>query len=568
MRMEKNTAVQEQVKIRHFETIMNWWDRSLPSGDQRLWLSIIVFGALAFRILQAIAFGSGYNPDTFLFLTQAHDLANGHWAGWFYINTKPPVYSFLLALGIKAGLNEILFAECVSILMGVIFLHAAWLLLGRLSKGATRVLALATVAFCQLAVEVSTRTTADITYAVVLLYSFYFALYKGLLDRKTEGFVIGGVLLGIAFLTRSEAIIYLPLMTMFAVWGALAGRFAWRTVAKSLVYPTLAVIVLAPQVALLCRYEGRFLLRRNAGNLIQESISKAQPGASSAADPLSMPANNDTSGPGQLAAAAGRMALTVAVNSFEYVTDKIPEAVGYVPTLFLVIGLVACRKKLFRFSPESMTLLTFVWTFVVISLIEAHTRFLIGVIPMIAAPIAAGIIILAAKLSENKPEDFSDRQLIKTSIRFVILFFVLGVTVPTAVRIATRNPYDGTEIVAAGEFFAGMTSNNPGDKSKTILTDVRESTRLKYITGMPTLLLDRKKKYTALEIEDILMQHQDTAFLVIEERSLRSIFPDFPAVSKWAKYLETCQTHPRSKKPERVYIFRVVPEELAVENAP
>jgi len=249
-------------------------------------------------------------------------------------------------------------------------------------------------------------------------------------------------------------------------------------------------------------------------------------------------------------------------NSFDYITDKIPRAVGYVPVLFLIVGLIACWKKLFQFSPESITLLSFVWTFVVLSLIEAHGRFLIGVIPMIAAPIATGIIFLSAKLLQNKPAEFSDKQLIKSSICLVIIFFILGVLGPTAVRIATRNPYDGTEIIATGKVFAGIIQNNPSDQSKIILTNVRESSRLKYITGMPMVLLHRKKEYAAQEIESILIEHQDMKFLVIEEKSRRSIFPDFPVLSKWAKHLETCQTHPNSKKPERVYIFQIDREKL------
>ena len=555
-------AVQEQIKIKHFETVTKWWDKSLPIRNQTFWLLTIVFGALAVRIWQVIACGSSCRPDTFSFLTQAHDLANGHWARWFYINTKPPVYSFLLAGGIKLGLNEIVFAKCISIFMGIVFLHPAWLILGRLTKGPTRVLALAAVAFCLIVVKISTRTTADITYAVVLMYSLYFALYKALLDQETKGFVIGGVFLGIAFLTRSEAIIYLPLITIFAVWGAIKKKIAWKTALKSLLYPTIAVIILAPQVTLLCRYEGRFLLRRNAGNLIAESINNAQINTAPAAESVSTTANNDTSKLRQLSTAVYKMTVSVAVNSFDYITDKIPRAVGYVPALFLIVGLIACWKKSFQFLPESITLLSFVWTFVALSLIEAHSRFLIGVIPMIAAPIATGIIILSAKLLQNKPAEFSDKQLTKSSICLVIIFFILGVIGPIAVRIETRNPYDGTEIIATGKVFAGIIKNNPSDQSKIILTNVRESSRLKYITGMPMVLLHEKKEYTAQEIEDILIQHQATKFLVITEKSRRSIFPNFPVLSKWAKHLETCQTHPKSKKPERVYIFQIDQEKL------
>jgi len=550
-------AVQKQIKIKHFETVTTWWDKSLPISNQTFWLLMVVIGALAVRIWQVSAFGSSCRPDTFTFLTQAHDLANGHWARWFYINTKPPVYSFLLAGGIKLGLNEMVFAKCISIFMSIVFLHPAWLILGRLTKGPTRVLSLAVVAFCLIVVKISTRTTADITYAVVLLYGLYFALYKGLFDQKTKGFVIGGGFLGIAFLTRSEAIIYLPLITMFAVWGAIKKKIAWKTALKSLLYPIIAVIVLAPQVTLLCRYEGRFLLRRNAGNLIEKSISDAQINTVSAVESVSTTANNNTSKLRQLSTALYRMAVTVVVNSFDYMTDKIPRAVGYVPAFFLIIGLITFRKKLFQFSPESITLLSFIWTFVVLSLVEAHTRFLIGVIPMIAAPIAVGIIILSAKILQNKPAEFSEKQLTKLSICFVFVFFILGVIGPTAARIASRNPYDGTEIIATGQVFSKIVKNNPGDQSKAILTNVRESSRLRYITGMPTVLLHRKKEYTPEEIEDILIEHRDIKFLVIEEKSSGSIFPDFPVLPEWAEHLETCQTHPKSKEPERVYIFQI-----------
>ncbi|MDH4202018.1 MAG: glycosyltransferase family 39 protein [Phycisphaerae bacterium] len=560
--MGKNMAVQEQIKIKHFETITKWWNNSLPVSNQTFWLLTIILGALAIRIWLVFTNGYGCRPDTFSFLTQAHDLVNGHWDRWFYINTKPPVYSFLLAGGIKSGLNEMVFSKCISIFMSIVFLHPAWLILGRLTKGPARVLALAVTAFCLIVVEISTRMTSDITYAVVLMYSLYFALYKGLLDQKTKGFIIGGVLLGIAFLTRSEAIIYLPLVTIFAVWGAIRNRIAWKTAAKSLLYPTIAVIVLAPQVTLLCRYEGRFLLRRNAGNLIAESINKAQINLPTVAESVSTKANDDTSKLRQLSTAVYRMIVTVAVNSSDYITDKIPTAVGYVPALFLIIGLIACGKKSFQFSPESITLLSFVWTLVVLSPIEAHSRFLIGVLPIIAAPIATGIIILSAKLLQNKPAEFSDKQLEKSSIRLVIIFFILGVIGPTAARVATRNPYDGTEIIATGKVFAEIIKNNPSDQSKIILTNVGESSRLKYITGMPMVLLHEKKAYTAQEIEDILIEHQATKFLVITERSRKSIFPDFPVLSKWAKHLETCQTHPKSKKPERVYIFQIYSEKL------
>ncbi len=557
--MQKNEAVQEHIKIRHYKTVVNWWNRPLPHRNQTCWLFVIILGALAFRIWQVLAYGSASSPDTFAFLTQAHDLVNGQWARWFYINHKPPVYSLLLAGGIMAGFNEIVFAKCLSIAMGVVFLHPAWLILGRLTKGAARVLALAVVAFCLILVDNSTRTTADSTYAVVLLYSFYFALYKGLLDQKTIGFVIGGVFLGVAFLTRSEAIIYLPLITLLTVWGAISKKVAWKTAAKSLLYPTIAVLILAPQVTMLCKYEGRFLLRRNAGNLIAESVDKAQINTASADAAVSTAANDDPSRIRQLSTAVSRMAVSVVVNSFDYITDKIPRAVGYVPALFLIVGLMACRKWL-RFSPESITLLTFVWTFVVLSLIEAHSRFLIGVIPMIAAPIATGIVSLSAKFVQNKPAEFSDQQLTTSSLRLVVLLFVIGVMVPTAARSASRDPYEGTEIVAAGEVFAGILEANPDDRSRILITNVRESSRLRYITGMPVVLLHQKKAYTAPEIEEIITEHPSAKFLVITERTLKSIFPDFPVLSTWAQYLTTCQTHPKAKEAERVYIFQIVQE--------
>lgn len=550
-------AVQKETKKQHFETILKWWDTPLPARTQTFWLLTIVLGALAIRLWQIFAFGSGCRPDTYSFLTQAHDLANGHWARWFYINTKPPVYSFLLAGGIKLGLNEMVFAKCLSTFMSLIFLHPAWLILRRLVKGSTRVLALAVVAFCLIVVEISTRTTSDITYAVVLLYSFYFALYKAILDQKAKGFVIGGILLGIAFLTRSEAVIYLPLITIFAVWGAIRKKVAWKTAAQSLLYPAIAIIVLAPQVILLCQYEGRFLLRRNAGNLIAESINNAQTDAGSGSEAVLSEADNDTTKLRQLTNVVCKVLVSVAANSFDYITDKIPRAVGYVPALFLIVGLIACGKNLFRFSPESLTLLSFVWTFVILAPIEAHSRFLIGIVPMITAPIATGIIILAAKLAQNKPAEFGNKQLVMSSVRLVIIFFILGVIGPTAARIAARNPYDGTEIVATGKVFSEIIKNNPADQSKIILTNVRESSRLKYITGMPMVLLHRKKAYTAQEIEDILTEHPSTKFLVITEKACRSIFPEYPVLAKWAKHLETCQTHPKSKEPEYVYIFQI-----------
>lgn len=553
---QKNGAVQEQTKIRHFETVVKWWDKPLPTGKQTSWLSAIILGALAIRIWQVLAYGAGCSPDTFSFLTQAHDLVNGHWARWFYINTKPPVYSLLLAGGIKAGFVEMVFAKCLSTAMGIIFLHPAWLILGRLTKGSTRVLALAVVAFCLVLVDSSAKTTADSTYAVILLYGFYFALCKGLLDRKTIGFVVGGVFLGVAFLTRSEAVIYLPLIPLLAVWGAISRKLAWKTVAHSLLCPTLALIVLAPQVILLCRYEGRFLLRRNVGSLIVESVDKAQMNAASAADPVSTAVDNDPSRVRQLSTAVYRMAVSVAVNSLDYITDKIPRAIGYVPALFLIVGLIS-RRKLLQFSPESITLSTFVWTFVVLSLIEAHDRFLIGVIPMIAAPIATGIIILSAKFIQNKPAEFNEQQLIKSSIRLIVLFFVLGVVAPTAARIASRDSYEGTEIVATGKVFDRIFENNPDDRSKILITNVRESSRLRYITGMPVVLLHQKKAYTTQEIEDLLTKNQSAKYLVITEKSCRTIFPEFPVLPKWAQHLATCQTHPKAKEHERVSIFQI-----------
>lgn len=277
---------------------------------------------------------------------------------------------------------------------------------------------------------------------------------------------------------------------------------------------------------------------------------------SAVADPVSTAAGSAPSRVRQLSTAVTRLVVSVAVNSLDYVTDKIPRAVGYVPALFLIVGLIACRKC-FRFSPESMTLLTFVWTFVVLSPIEAHSRFLIGVIPMIAAPIATGIVILSAKFVQNKPAEFSDPQLIKSSLRLAILFFVIGVIAPTAARIASRDPYEGTEIVATGEVFAGIFDNAPDDRSKTLITNVRESSRLRYITGMPTAVLYYKKAYTTPEIENLLTEHPSAKFLVITERTLKSVFPDFPVLAPWAEHLTTCRTHPKAKEQEQVYIFRI-----------
>jgi 4-amino-4-deoxy-L-arabinose transferase-like glycosyltransferase len=542
-----------------FDSLTKKWFGAEPPAHQTVWLWVIVVGAFGFRLAAGLMHGVHVDRDTVTFANQALALADGQWAQWFYIHTKPPVFCFFIAGGVRLGVDALWAAQTISLVAGVLMLHPTWLLLGRISKGPVRLLALAIVAFCFLEVRISGRALSETTYACILLYSFYLGLYRGVIDRKIIPLISGGILLGLAFLTRSEAIIYLPMLPVIAAAALWQKRMSWRFAAATCLYPLFAILTLGPQVALLSQYEGHFLVRRNAVQFVAKSIDRnSQP-----SQVLSSPQDEDRSGASAAATPttgierAKGLLVTVSLNLIEYARENIPRAFGYVAVFFLPIGLLYWRRKLFHISEESLCVFPFFWTILLLSPMDAHTRFLTAVLPLVVLPTAIGMILVMAWIVQKNPARLSLPKQLRAE-KHIIVLLLLGVILPTVGKVLSRDYYEGHDLIDAGARIQADQAAVPGHP-KGIVAQAR---LIAYQAKAEEISFSEEDGMNAKQLRAYVATHPTAGYLAVSKKYLETTFPEFPNLPAWLTYLDLAQSHPKAKRKKYQYLFRIQRDQL------
>jgi len=509
---------------------------------------VIIGAALLLRVGTALMHGVHADRDLFAFIFQGMDLVNGNLEGWFYGRTKPPVFCAILAGPMALGVDGIAAARVISVLAGMLMLHPAWLIMRRIGGGKMLLLALATLALSRLAVKSSGRPLSDTTYSCMVLYVVYLAVIRGLVDGKWWGFVAGGLLAGLAFLTRSEGIIYLPLIPLLAFLGALARKLPWRMACVSLAFPVLAAAVMAPQIAMLSHHEGRFLVRRNVGQFMASS-------AGIVAEEGSSPETVGLSTFETLSRGAARVLAAWVHHVGQYFWDKTAWSMGYAGMVFLIAGAVVCRRQLFRWGPLSLTLAVFLWTVFGMSFFKPHARLLTPVIAMLSWPLAAGIIALTDWVIHVNPA----RLAVPEKARPWLVALMLGIlAAPTVAHVLTRDYYEDRGLLAAAEI---VRSDHVGQAPPAVATSfglvpLRADGRHVELVFRWEFTLDRLGQY--------LRRHR-TDYLVMPGSRLREMCAQFDPDNPpdYLRLVGTAASHPKSERHRVVYVYRVRPAEAA-----
>ncbi|MEA2467905.1 MAG: hypothetical protein QOJ57_2031 [Thermoleophilaceae bacterium] len=236
-------------------------------------LALIVAAGLALRLVYALVVMRGVpvGGDGLEFHILANQLAGGDGyiqplvvsPGHVATADKPPLYPLLLAIPSLLGWKTLVAHRVISCLMGAALVAGVGLL-GRRVGGSERVglIAAAIAAAYPLLVVLDGSVRSESLYAPLIAFTLL-AAYR-LVDRPSLGrAAVLGALIGLATLTRSEALLLGVLVLAATAWKLGAGARLRPTATAALV----AVLVITPWLARNWAEFDRPLLSTNSGSL-------------------------------------------------------------------------------------------------------------------------------------------------------------------------------------------------------------------------------------------------------------------------------------------------------------
>lgn len=337
-------------------------------------------------------------------------------ASWFYMHRKPPLFSGLVGLA-TAACNSILdkpldpslpldtprvrvsrveAASWLALAAGLWMLLPAWKLLRRAFDERTALIGLAIVACLPAAVEYSARPLADTLYAGLFLLSAYLLLV-GVLDRNYDRMLTAGLVAGLAFLTRSEGLLLVAVAAVFVVIGLVRKHLTPKFAGAGAGLFVLGTAALAgPYIALISHDEGRFTIRRNAGNLLRYDAGRSEvKTAAGAAQRI-----------GEVEAArqnAGRILVLWPGRFLKNIYDESSQMLGYVGMLLAVAGVAATRRKLIRWNAMPLCVLGYLLFVAMLSVFAPHGQVLLSPLLLLTPLMALGTAALAEAIVKWNP---------------------------------------------------------------------------------------------------------------------------------------------------------------------
>jgi 4-amino-4-deoxy-L-arabinose transferase-like glycosyltransferase len=236
-------------------------------------LVLIVAVGLALRLVYVllVMHGVGVGGDGLEFHILANQLADGD--GYIqplivspaHVPTadKPPLYPLLLAVPSLVGWKSLVAHRLVSCLMGAVLVALVGLLGRRVGGERVGLLAGGITAVYPLLVVLDGAVRSESLYAP-LIAGLLLALY-GLIDRQSVWRAVGvGVLLGLAILVRSEALVLGVFLLAIAAYRLPRGRRLLPVVVAAVV----ALLVVSPWAIRNWSEFGHPLLSTNEGSLL------------------------------------------------------------------------------------------------------------------------------------------------------------------------------------------------------------------------------------------------------------------------------------------------------------
>ncbi len=389
-------------------------------------------------------------------------------------------------------------------------------------------------------VRASGRCIADTTYATVMMYALYFLIVRGLIDARIWAFPVAGALTGLAYLTRTEGLMVLPFGLVFVVAGAIRKKLPSRTaLAGGVLMLVISLGIAAFHVGLVSVAEGRFTLRRNVGQLMLYTI-----GATHEIPPSVGKGPTAREVIGSPGLGLGR-ALVCSFSSslFEY----IPRCGGYITGVFIVAGLAACWRKLWRWEPNQIGLAMFVFSLGVLSLVGPHTRFLIATVPLTGYLMACGVDWLWQQGKRIPIFKLNGAQAAPTVVSAVMIGAVLAITLSSTI---TYDRYRDRELRHAGAIIA---ANTPPGAIPRIA--VHEAAVAWYANG-DRIGLGDEWTLTSSQLQDFLERH-NAGFVVVESPQSSLGDQDTQKPPPFLRLIDLARPDPRSshKTPLAVYRF-------------
>jgi len=236
-------------------------DQFLP----KIWLIVLLLalGVRVWRLLDKVTIieGEGVN-----YARLAENLATGKgWTGTggqpdlFY----PPLYPLLIAGTMRAVHNAELAGRLIAMCFGVLLIFPIFLISREMYSRRVAYVAALIVALHPLLIGVSTAVYSEFCY----LFFLFMAIYYGILSARRLSLgkaVISGLLLGFAYLTRTEALLTAGfLLLLVFLWGRRNLRKAFATATCLL---SACALVAAPYVWFLKAQTGQFRLEGKSAN--------------------------------------------------------------------------------------------------------------------------------------------------------------------------------------------------------------------------------------------------------------------------------------------------------------
>lgn len=386
-------------------------------------------------------------------------------ARWFHHHRKPPLFSGLVGLGgaaiewmqgeqiwkTSAGeavdperlanrrADRLLFsAYVVAFVCGLWMLRPAWLILRRLGDDRAALAGLALFALTRIAITFSARPLSETLYCGLFLYAVAMLL-DGLLDRRIDGFLSAGMLAGLAFLTRSEALLLLPAVGLLGLIGALRRKLSWGYAVGGLAaFTGMLVLLAAPYVWMISKDDGKFTLRRNAGQLLAHEIG--------ASTDKSLPIGQGQTEAQVVGRHFGRIIKVWPGNFFRAVTATTTRRSSFVGMFMVVVGLVLHRRDLFGWGPWQICGLIYLVVVAQLSVFQPHGRWLLSPIAMLAPLMGLGAVGLAEAIIRWNPAKLAEP---RKALAPLLGGFVLIMAVFTTVGVLKDHLNDPGKRVAS-----------------------------------------------------------------------------------------------------------------------
>lgn len=241
--------------------------------DFRGRLALVVIAAFALRLIYALAFApatAGAVDDGWWYQQVAFNIAHGH-GYWVPLRLTlvptaehGPLYPTALAGAIKLGITSDSALRSLGALFGAVTVTVIGLIGRKIGGDTLGLVAAAIAAISPLMIAADGALTSETLYAALIALTLLAALR--LAERNTVGrAAVAGLLVGLAALTRSEALLLLPFVAIPLAWRRGGG------IVRALVPVVCTALVLTPWVVRNWSVFDQPVLTNNEGDLLAAS---------------------------------------------------------------------------------------------------------------------------------------------------------------------------------------------------------------------------------------------------------------------------------------------------------